>query len=766
MRVPLSWLREYVDVDVPVGDLVRRLSISTLEVDRAIEVGVADTNGNLGLFRIGKVVEAGKHPNADRLQLCRVDVGEGEPRQIVCGAWNFGAGATVAVALPGALLPGAEEPLGEAKLRGEVSRGMILSERELQLGDDHAGIMVLEDGPEPGTPLGDVVPITEVVLDVTPTMNRGDLLSVYGLAREVAALFDGELRPMPGTDPPIRAEEPVDIRVEDPEGCPRYIGRVFRGAAIGPSPLWLRARLATVGIRSISNVVDVTNYVMHALGSPLHVFDRATLDQGRIVVRRARDGEEIRTLDGTIRRLDGRDLVIADAERPVAIAGVMGGLETEVTDTTTEILLEAANFEPITILTTSERLGLRSEASNRWEKGVDPIVAESAAVYASQLIVELAGGELVGSSDVVAPLSEPPALHLRPERTNAVLGLDVSEAEQRRILEGLQFTVGDAWHVGVPSWRARDVTREIDLVEEVGRFVLDRVPFTLPRRRYMRGRLTKDQRVRRLVEDVLVGLGFDEGYTWSLAAEDPDEGAVVLPDPMTSDQAVLRTTLLPGLAEAARTQVDAGAEGIALFEIARVYLPSGEALPEERWRVGGVVQGGYGPAKGAVETLHGALHLTRSFEREGTPGPLFHPGKTARTDEGPVGELHPTVLEGTWGAFELDLATLAEAAPERVEYEDVITFPALRQDIALAVPEEVEAGALVAAVREAAGPELREARVFDVYRGEQVGEGRKSVAIRLAFQSPERTLSDDDATAIRERIVTALAGRFGAQLRA
>ena len=377
------------------------------------------------------------------------------------------------------------------------------------------------------------------------------------------------------------------MRIEDFDGCPRYIGRVFTGVTVAPSPMWLRARLAAAGMRAISNVVDVTNYVMHALGSPLHVFDRSTLAEGRIVVRRAAPGEELRTLDGVLRRLDPTDLVIADAGKPVALAGVMGGLDTEVGESATEIVLEAANFEPITILRTSERLGLRSEASNRWEKGVDPTLAEAAAVYASQLIVELAGAELAGSSDVAAELPEPPVIRLRPARTNAVLGLEVAEEEQRDILGRLQFGVSDDWDVRVPSWRARDVTREIDVVEEVGRAVLDRIPFTLPLRRHVRGRLTKDQRLRRLVEDVLTGVGFDEAYTWSLAAGDPDPGAIRLPDPMTSDQAVLRTTLLPGLVEAAKVQLDAGAERIALFEIARVYLPSGEQLPEERWRVGG-----------------------------------------------------------------------------------------------------------------------------------------------------------------------------------
>jgi phenylalanyl-tRNA synthetase beta chain len=766
MRYPLSWLREYVEVDASAAELARRLAVSSLEVERVIDQGVPDEDGNLGRFLVGKVVEAGKHPNADKLQLCRVDVGEGEPRQIVCGAWNFEAGATVAVALPGALLPDAPGPLEERPLRGEVSRGMILSERELRLGDDHTGIVVLEDGPEPGTPLADVLPITEQVLEATPTMNRVDLLSVYGLAREVAALFEGELGPMPGRDPQITHPEFVDVRIEDREGCPRYVGRIFRDVAVGPSPVWLRARLQAAGMRAISNVVDVTNYVMLALGNPLHAFDLDTLAEGRIVVRRAADGEELRTLDGQLRRLDSRDLVIADAERAVALAGLMGGEEPEVAEGTTSVLLEAANFEPIALLKSSERLGLRTEGSNRWEKGVDPHLAEPAAVYASQLLVELSGARLTGATDVHDRLPERPVVRLRPERSDKVIGLTVAPEEQRSILEGFGFDVADDWTVTVPTWRARDVTREIDLVEEVARAVLERVPHTLPLRRHVRGRLTKEQRLRRVAEDALVGAGLSEAYTWSLQADDPREDAVRLPDPLSSDQAVLRTTLLPGLVEAARAGLDAGADRIALFEIARVYHPSGESLPDEYWHLGGIVQGGFLAAKGALEILYAALHVPLRVERDRDPPPLLHPGRAARTPAGLLGELHPRLLEGRWGVFELSLDPLFAEVPERIVYEDVITYPALRQDVAVAVPEHVEAGALVDAAREAAGPELREASVFDVYHGEQVGEGRKSVALHLVFQSPDRTLSDEDAANLRQRIVDALHERFDAELRA
>jgi phenylalanyl-tRNA synthetase beta chain len=759
LRVPVSWLREYVDVSASTEEIAARLAISTCEVERIIVQGVADEDGNLGLFRVGRVVEAGKHPNADRLQLCRVDVGEGEPRQIVCGAWNFGEGATVAVALPGAVLPDGQA-LAEVKLRGESSSGMILSERELDLGSDHSGIMVLEDGPDPGTPLADVLPLSEQVLEIETTPNRPDLLSIYGLAREVAAIFGAELRPMPGADPERSADEPVDIRIEDLERCPRYVGRTFRDVRIAASPTWLKARLTAAGMRPISNVVDATNYVMLALGSPLHAFDQSKLAEGRIVVRRADADEEIRTLDGTLRTLTPEDLVIADAARPVAIAGVMGGEDSEVTDETTVVLLEAANFEPSGIQRTSERLGLRSEASGRWEKGVDPHLAEDAARLCGQLFAELAGAGWTGESDVSAELPEPAVIHLRPERTSKLLGLEVEPDEQRRILEALGFEVTGDWNVTVPTWRARDVTREVDLIEEVGRMKLDEVPFTLPARREMFGRLSPWQQHRRAVEDVLVGLGYFEVYTPSLVADDPDPNAYRIPQPQSQDMAVLRTTLLPSLIQVARHNLDVGNDGIAVFEIAHVYRPSDEELPDERVLVAGLAQAPFARAKGAVEEILAAGRATGAFARG--EHPLLHPGQTATTTGGILGGLRPGQLEGEWSAFELDVGALEPG--EGWTYEDVITYPPLKQDLAFAVPDEVLATDLVEAAR-AAVPELRSMEPFDVYRGEQVGEGRKSIAFRVEFRSPERTLTDDEAAGLREKIVAALRERFGAELR-
>jgi phenylalanyl-tRNA synthetase beta chain len=760
VRVPLSWLREYVPVDVPTRELADRLVVSSCEVD-GIEVrGVADVDGNLGLFRVGRVLDAAKHPNADRLQLCNVDVGEGQPRQIVCGAWNFGAGATVAVALPGAVLPSGLE-LEQRNVRGELSDGMILAEDEVDLGTDHTGIMVLENGIEPGTPLAEVLPLTDEVLLLETSHNRPDLLAVYGIAREVAALYDLELAPPPGVDPASAGDEHVDVAVEDLAGCPRYIGRLFRDVTPGPSPLWLKARLLAAGMRPISNVVDVTNYVMLALGNPLHAFDFAKLAGGRIVVRRARAGEKLRTLDGVDRDLEPYDLMIADAGRSVALAGIMGGEETEIGEGTTTVLLEAANFEPYTIFRSSERLRLRTEGSTRWEKGVDPYLAEQAAKLATQLLVDLAGASWTGHVDVNEGLPPRPVVHFRPEKTDAVIGLEVPPDEQLATLSRLGFEL-DRENVVVPTWRARDVTREIDLVEEVARFRLGEVPFTLPTRQAMFGRLSKLQRIRRTIQDTLAGFGFNEAYTWSLVPASSEHEAVRLQEALSSEQAVLRTTLLEGLISSAVRNVDAGNEPVALFELAHVYLPNGQQLPDEPWHVGGIAQGGFFEAKGAVEGLYAALDVEAEFE---PVDDVLGRGRGARTREGWTIALRDPRLPGDWGAFELDVDGLAERVPNLVVYEDVITYPPVRQDLAFVVDEKVPAGELVAAAHEAAGPELREMRAFDVYRGDQLGPGKKSIAFSVVFQSPDRTLTDEDAAELRNRIVSALAEQLGASLR-
>ena len=763
MKVPVSWLREYVDFDWPVEELARRLVVTSCEVDRVVRRGVPDSDGNLEHYVVGRVLDAHKHPNADKLTLCRVDVGAGEPKQIVCGATNVATGQTVAVVLPGAVMPEGFT-IEKRKLRGELSEGMILSERELELGQDHTGIMVLAEGLEPGTPLADVLPLGDDVLEIETGFNRPDLTSVYGIAREVSVLTGASLAAQPGTtsNSLLQGNEELDLRVDDLERCPRYVGRLFRDVTLGPSPPWLKARLSAAGMRPISNVVDVTNYVMLALGNPLHAFDHDKLAGGRIVVRRALPGEELHTLDGQPRKLDPDDLVIADAERGIAIAGIMGGEETEVGPDTTNVLLEAANFEPLGILRSAERLHMRTEGSTRWEKGVDPELAPVAAAYATDLFLELTGARWVGEGDIRGEPLVRPVIEYRPPRASEVVGVELAEDRQRTTLEGLGFGVAADWTVTTPSWRVRDVRREIDVVEEVARFALDEVPRTLPERREAFGWLKRDQRLRRLIEDVLVGCGFHEAYTYSLQDWDPDPNAVELPVPLSALQRILRTTLVHGLVGAARHNVDAGNDDVALFEVAHVYLPTGEPLPEERWRVGGIVSGGYLRAKGAVESIFRTLHAEPRFE------PAEHAWMrtpaSARVQSGWVAQLDPELLEGEWGCFELDLAELFALVPERLLYDDVITYPPVLQDLAFLVDEGVPAGDLAKAVREI-DPLVREAAVVEDYRGEGIPAGKKSVLLRVAFQSPERTLSNEDAAALRERIVADAAERFGASLR-
>jgi len=639
---------------------------------------------------------------------------------------------------------------------------MILSERELELGTDHGGIMLLADELAAGTPLADVLPLGDDILEIETLYNRPDLTSIYGIAREVAALTGAELAPVPATDPARDGDEPFSLQVEDLDACPRFIARVFRDVTIGESPAWLKARLMGAGMRPISNVVDITNYVMLALGSPLHAYDGDTL-RGGIVVRRARAKETLVTLDGTSRELDPADLVIADHERAIGLAGVMGGQNTEVSETTTSVVLETANFEPLTVIRSGERHRMRSEAQTRWEKGVDPEAAALAATYASQLLAELTGARWTGETELRAEPAAPTVIAYRPQYASATVGLEIVEDEQRERLGRLGFQVSDDWSVTVPTWRARDVRRDIDVVEEVGRFRLEDVPATLPRRQAMYGRLTHEQRLRRLVADVLVGAGMYEAYTYSLQHRDPDPNALELPEPLSSQQRVLRTNLTIGLIGAAQHNLDAGNGDVALFEIAHVYLPPGP-VPEERWRLGGIVQGDYFRARGLVEAVFAALNIEPAFTRADLANEL---AVAATVQSGWVATYAPGVgPDGEWSAFELDLAELFALVPERVAYRDVITYPPIRQDLAFVVDEGVPAGDLIAAAREAAGEELRDTRFLSDYRGDQIPAGKKSVAFSVAFQSAERTLSDDDAARLRAAIVSELSSRFGAELRA
>src|SRR3954453_7937422 len=557
MRAPVAWLRSYCDPGLSTAEIAEALNMSGTEVEHVDRVGVADVER----FVIGKVLEAEQHPDADRLRVCKVDEGSGgDPRTIVCGAPNVAAGQTVAVALPGAVLPNGQE-LGEAKLRGVVSSGMILAEDEVGVGEDHGGIMVLPDQLRAGEPLIEHLQIADEVLDLAVAPNRPDCLGVYGVAREVHAVTGAKLAEDPtGRDATPAsddvAEDHCSLEIADPDICLRFTARVFEDVKIGPSPLWLKARLSAAGQRPISNVVDITNYVMLLCGQPLHAFDLDEVRGRKIVVRKAKPGERMTTLDGVERELDPSIAVVCDAEGPSGIAGIMGGEISEVSDKTTRVLMEAATWVGPNILHSESKLGLRTEASNRFEKQLHPELAMAGQRLAARLMVELCGARLVrGTLDAYPRPVEPRTVPLRLERIGRLLGVAVPRVEVIDILRRLGFRetiAGDRITVTVPYWRDGDVQREADLVEEVGRVHgLERIPRTLPARRRAVGRLTRQQGLRRKIEDALRHRGLDEVVAYSFTSPAKLERlrlgntpALTLANPLSEEQSVMRPVLL------------------------------------------------------------------------------------------------------------------------------------------------------------------------------------------------------------------------------
>ena len=814
MLLPTLWLHDHCDPGLDVGALEERLTMTGTYVERVFTHGVTA----LEYFVVGRVLSAERHPDADRLSVCMVALGEGDTAQIVCGAPNVAEGQTVAVARPGAVMPGGVR-LKKAKLRGVESDGMILAEDEVGIGTLHEGIMVLDDDLVPGTPLEEVLPLSSDVLELEITPNRPDCLSVYGVAREVHAATGADLRALPGAELPAGDEIPgFSIRVEDAELCPRFTAVLYEDVTLGESPPWLKARLMAAGQRPISNVVDITNYVMLLGGQPMHAFDADLVEGGSLVVRRARDGETLTTLDDVERRLDSGMLLIEDAAGPTSIAGVMGGARSEVNDATTRVLMEAANWNGPNIQRTSSRLTLRTEASGRFEKGLSPELCLEGQALAAQLMVELCGARVVGGTiDVGGPGPEAAVLRLREARVGALLGVDIPRDEQARILERLGFEVAEAddgLDVTVPHWRRLDVTREADLVEEVGRiWGYEKLPTTLPSRNGVSGRLEPEQRLRRRAEDALTGAGVSEILGWSFAApglvqklsilpDDPRARVVELANPMSEDQSVLRTSLLGPLLDNAERNRARGHEDVRLWQYGAIYLaredgggngagppavPGLDRLPTERQHLAALLTGNVRPptwreptppradffsAKGVLAAVLAALRVP--WEVEPAREPFLHPGRSARVlvggePAGWLGELHPAVA-GRWdveqaAGFELDFGVLAEHAVLVPDYEDLTSFPAVRQDMAIVVPDGVSAAQVVAVVRKAGGALLRRAEVFDVYRGAQVGEGSASLALRLEFRAPDRTLTDEEAAQRREKIVAALADQLGARLR-
>jgi phenylalanyl-tRNA synthetase beta chain len=809
VRVPCSWLREYCDPGLGPEALAERLVMTGTEVERVTTVGPPSPEG----FVVGKVLGAEPHPDADRLRVCSVDVGDGE-RTIVCGAPNVAAGQTVAVALPGARMPGGEK-LRKARLRGVASEGMILSASELEVGEDHDGIIVLDDGLAAGAPLAEALPLAEPVLEIEVTPNRVDCFGVYGVAREVHAITAAPLAEEPWAEDAEaegaeEAAELASVRVEVPELCPRFTARAFTEVEVGPSPLWLAARLAAAGQRPINNVVDITNYAMLLTAQPLHAFDLDRVPDGALTVRAAAEGERMTTLDGVERSFDAETVLVCDANGPSGIAGIMGGQVSEVCEGTTRVLLEVATWDGANILRTSRLLGLRSEASSRFEKQLHPALCMRAQRIASRLLVELCGAKMApGTIDAAAEIPEPRRIRLRAARVEGLLGMAIPQADQAAYLQRLGFgasAAGDDLEVEVPPDRHFDVTREVDLIEEVARVhgIDEHLPTTLPAVAGRVGGLTREQRLRRRAEDGLRDLGFDQAVGWSftdpgeaerlrLAGGDPRREPVLLSNPLSEDQSAMRTMLLGSLLDAASRNVARGADRVALFEAASVYL-SGEPprggplaggfpgrlpapftephrlaclaigpLAPRSWR-GEAAPADFFALKGVAEALAGQLGT--ELELAAAAEPLLHPCRAALVSvageaAGWLGEVHPLVCRA-WDleaavAFELDAAPLLAAAGAGEEaYEDLTTFPAAYRDIAVVVGTEVSAAEVRAAVLAGGGELLRSAEVFDLFEGEQLGEGRKSLALSLEFGAADRTLTDEEVDAAREAIVAKL----------
>ena len=805
MLISLNWLRDYVDLQDTVEALCERLTLLGLEIEKVTRPGEGIKN-----VVVGQVLSVERHPDADKLSVCRTDIGQGEPLQIICGATNMKPGDKVPTALVGATLPGGFE-IGRRKMRGIESFGMMCSPRELGLGEEHMGLMILPPDAPVGQDIRTFLGLDDTILEIEVTPNRGDWASMIGVARELAAWFGRTLR-VPEVCP---AEGPTPVRVltsvtiEDPEGCPRYIARVIEGVRVGPSPDWMARRLTAAGLRPINNVVDVTNYVLMETGHPLHAFDYDRLAENRIVVRRARPGEWITTLDGEQRALTPDMLVIADALKPQAVAGVMGGADSEVSDTTTRILLESAVFHPSLIRRTARTLGLVTEAAQHFQRGADWNMAEYAINRAADLVLRLAGGSLAAGLWDAAPGSpRPVSIQLRYHRAATFLGVEMAANAQREILQrlGLELESGDetAATFRVPSWRVHDVSMETDLLEELARFYgYDRLPETLPPVRANATDFAPNDESQEQIRRFLADRGLTEVFSWTFSSPALVERAglpdvyrtmVTLSNPLTEHHSAMRSSLIPGLLSIAERNARRGTAGLAVFELGPVFHPqpntavTPETLPDEPPALG-ILLAGETPAhwaipvrsydlhdlKGIVETLGAWRHQDLRFRPMASPWPLFMPGQAAEILLGDQVAGYIGAISGRVGksfnlpfgccVAELNLWILFDAPSPPAQFRELPAFPPSPRDLAVLVDRTIPAGDLLEAVREKGGALLRDARVFDVYTGRQVPPDKKSVAISLVFQSPERTLTDVDTQQAFDRIVKHLERKFQAVLR-
>jgi phenylalanyl-tRNA synthetase beta chain len=807
MKVSMRWLSQYVDLTGYTGEqLAERLTRSGIEVD-----AVEKRNKGVSGVVAGEVKTREKHPDADKLSVCTVDVGGGELLQIVCGAPNVAAGQKVPVALVGATLPGGVK-IKRAKLRGVESQGMICSAKELGMNDKllpkelQEGILVLPENVEIGKDVVELLELDDEVLELDLTPNRSDCLSMIGVAYEVAAILG---RPVTVPSANVRegegkrAQDAFSVTIEAPEGCSMYTARLIEGVKIGPSPLWMQNRLMAAGIRPINNVVDVTNYVMLEYGQPLHAFDADRLAGGQIRVRYAGAGETITTLDDEERRLEPHMLVIADAEKAVALAGVMGGANSEVTASTARILLESAKFDGGTVRKTSRELGLRSESSLRFEKEVNPHAVVEALNRAAALIVETAGGAAAAGVVKAETRSfSEPVIGLSADRVNRYLGTQLSVDEMKSIFDRLRFSYavkGDALEVTVPLRRG-DISRDVDLIEEIARlYGYDNIPATPISGVTTPGGRTRSQRIRLEVGRYLNAAGLHEVILYSFTHPDriaefpglyPHIKPVALSMPMSVERSVLRTSLIPHLIDTAVYNRNRNVDDVAVFEIGSVFLTEEERLtkqPEEKMLVSALWTGkreekhwsgkpvpvDFYDLKGVLDGLfrhldvRGVTYRVAAFDK-------LHPGRAAEIFAGDrrigvIGQLHPELqrrydLEDTY-VFEIELDALVSNANFAITYETLPKYPSIARDIAVVVDKSVPVANLIAAVREAGGDWLRSVEVFDVYAGEKIGAGKKSVALSLVYRADDRTLTDDEVNERNQSVIERLERTYSAELR-
>ncbi|TXK91511.1 phenylalanine--tRNA ligase subunit beta [Parageobacillus sp. SY1] len=803
MFVSYKWLQEYVDLTgITAKELADRITKSGIEVE-SVEVLNKGAKGVV----VGHVLECEQHPNADKLRKCLVDLGEDEPVQIICGAPNVAKGQKVAVAKVGAVLPG-NLKIKRAKLRGEESNGMICSLQELGIESklvpkEYAdGIFVFPSDAPVGADALELLNLDDEVLELGLTPNRADCLSMIGVAYEVAAILGRDVK-LPAIELQENDEnvhDYISVRVDAPEDNPLYAGRVVKNVKIGPSPLWMQTRLMAAGIRPHNNVVDITNYILLEYGQPLHAFDYDRLGSKEIVVRRAKAGETIVTLDDTERTLTEDHLVITNGQEPVALAGVMGGANSEVRNDTTTVFIESAYFTSAVIRKASKDHGLRSEASTRFEKGIDPARTKEALDRAASLMAKYAGGEVVGGIVEANTLQEREVtITITLDRINRVLGTAITKDEVATILTNLQFAFTEdngTFTITVPS-RRRDITIEEDIIEEVARlYGYDRLPATLPVAEAKPGKLTPYQAKRRQVRRYLEDVGLFQAITYSLTSEEKatmfaleTAEPIRLALPMSEERSVLRQSLLPHLLEVASYNRARQVENVAVYETGAVYLANGEnELPSEKERLAGVLTGvwhahlwqgekkavDFYVVKGVLDGLFELLGLTNRIEYKQAKREHMHPGRTAHIlldgkTIGFVGQLHPVVqkeydLKETY-VFELALTDLLNAEVEDIRYSPIPRFPSITRDIALVVDENVVAGELQKAIIEAGGELLKEVSIFDVYKGDRLPDGKKSIAFSLRYYDPERTLTDEEVTAVHEKVIQAVEQQFGATLR-